>query len=255
MIVYNLKVEERKPRNIMKEFQLNIFNEREEITHKTTNYADFVKKFEPKKTTDDCYTPEAVYDAVKDYVNNNLLPLEGLKVLRPFYPKGDYLTENYNEKTVVIDNPPFSIYAQIVKNYLRMGVKFFLFAPALTLFVKGSACQYVITSSNIIYENGARVRTSFATNLLPPESKILISATLANEIKNAQQQKAQKKKMQLFENYISSAQLLKYCKSEDFYLDGSADFLTHCNGRKIFGSAMRMTENDVKMLKFLKHED
>ncbi len=242
----------------MKNFQLNIFNEREEITHKSTNYTDFVKKFEPKKTTDDCYTPEAVYDAVLEYVNKYIIKPSNMRfsrILRPFKPGGDYLAEKYNEKTVVIDNPPFSIYAQIVKNYLRMGVKFFLFAPALTLFVKGSACQYVITSSNIIYENGARVRTSFATNLLPPESKILISATLANEIKNAQQQKTQKKKMQLFENYISSAQLLKYCKSEDFYLDGSADFLTHCNGRKIFGSAMRMTENDVKMLKFLRYED
>jgi hypothetical protein len=236
-------------------YQLNIFSEKEILTSKSKSYENFLKKFDVKKTTDDCYTPPAVYDVVKNFVNDNLLNLNGLEILRPFRPGGDYLTENYNEKTVVIDNPPFSIYAQIVKNYLRMGVKFFLFAPALTLFVKGSACQYVITSSNIIFENGARVRTSFATNLLPPESKILISATLANEIKNAQQQKAQKKKMQLFENYISSAQLLKYCKNEDFYLDGSADFLTHCNGRKIFGSAMRMTENDVKMLKFLKHED
>ena len=31
-------------------------------------YNAFVEKFEPKKTTDDCYTPPAVYDAVADYV-------------------------------------------------------------------------------------------------------------------------------------------------------------------------------------------
>lgn len=29
-------------------------------------YKKFVDKFKPKKTTDDCYTPELVYDAVRD---------------------------------------------------------------------------------------------------------------------------------------------------------------------------------------------
>ena len=31
-------------------------------------YLQFLKKFELKKTTDDCYTPPAVYDTVADYV-------------------------------------------------------------------------------------------------------------------------------------------------------------------------------------------
>ena len=30
-------------------------------------YAAFVEKFKPKKTTDDCYTPENVYNAVRDW--------------------------------------------------------------------------------------------------------------------------------------------------------------------------------------------
>ena len=30
-------------------------------------YDTFVAKFEPKKTTDDCYTPPLVYEAVKNW--------------------------------------------------------------------------------------------------------------------------------------------------------------------------------------------
>ena len=33
-----------------------------------TKYQKFVDKFKPKKTTDDCYTPPNIYEAVKDYV-------------------------------------------------------------------------------------------------------------------------------------------------------------------------------------------
>mgnify|MGYP007088307663 CR=1 FL=1 len=32
------------------------------------SYDDFVEKFKPKLTTDDCYTPPKVYDTVQDYV-------------------------------------------------------------------------------------------------------------------------------------------------------------------------------------------
>ena len=76
----------------------------------------FVYKFRPKTTTDDCYTPPAVYDAVKNWVNENLLDLTGWFILRPFRLGGDYLRENYPDGSVVIDNPPFSIYSQIVRN-------------------------------------------------------------------------------------------------------------------------------------------
>ena len=234
----------------MKNFQLNIFNEREELTHKSTNYADFVKKFKPQKTTDDCYTPPAVYAAVKEFVNDYIFELDGVRVLCPFRPGGDYLGEDYSGNCVVIDNPPFSIYTRIVRNYLRMGVKFFLFAPALSLFVLNSDCQYVITASNIIYENGARVRTSFATNLLHEGVKIRFSPILKNKIIAAQKQNVKTlKKMQMPENYFSSAQLLRYVQGEDFCLQGSNDFLTKINGRKIFGSAMRFTDTDLEILK------
>ena len=32
-------------------------------------YEEFVGKFQPKLTTDDCYTPPEVYEAVADYVS------------------------------------------------------------------------------------------------------------------------------------------------------------------------------------------
>ena len=36
--------------------------------NKFTEYKKFEEKFEQKKTTDDCYTPEPVYKAIKDWV-------------------------------------------------------------------------------------------------------------------------------------------------------------------------------------------
>lgn len=34
---------------------------------KSNTYEEFVDKFKPKKTTDDCYTPGAIYEVVKDW--------------------------------------------------------------------------------------------------------------------------------------------------------------------------------------------
>ena len=38
------------------------------MSKKIQDYDAFVEKFKPKKTTDDCYTPPLVYDAV--YIKN-----------------------------------------------------------------------------------------------------------------------------------------------------------------------------------------
>ena len=37
------------------------------LADESEEYAAFVEKFKPKKTTDDCYTPPAVYEAVLNY--------------------------------------------------------------------------------------------------------------------------------------------------------------------------------------------
>ena len=88
------------------------------------DYEGFVEKFEVKKTTDDCYTPKDVFSAVLSYVANNC-DIEGLTVVRPFYPGGDYKSVQYCENNVVIDNPPFSILTEICRFYIDNGIRFF----------------------------------------------------------------------------------------------------------------------------------
>ena len=132
------------------------------------DYDTFVEKFKPKKTTDDCYTPPNVYEATLAWVRENFddIPDDPALILRPFKPGGDYKRENYPPGSVVVDNPPFSILAEITKWYAAKGVRFFLFAPHLTLFSRRPGpCGYVVCGLGIVYENGANVATSFIHNL------------------------------------------------------------------------------------------
>lgn len=50
-------------------------------------YDEFIKKFEQSRTTDDCFTPPEVYNAIKDWVckRYNINPDS---ISRPFYPGG-----------------------------------------------------------------------------------------------------------------------------------------------------------------------
>lgn len=148
------------------------------------DYNGFVEKFKPKKTTDDCYTPVEVYEAVLRFVGE-ISDTEGRPIVRPFYPGGDYLRYDYPANCIVVDNPPFSIYAQIIRFYISRGIDFFLFGPHLTLFVKDADCTYIITNANIIYENGANVNTSFATSLVK-DLRIWICPELKEGIEKAQ---------------------------------------------------------------------
>lgn len=59
-------------------------------------YAAFVDKFKPKKTTDDCYTPPEVFDVIAQWVSQEYnRPIESF--VRPFYPGGDYERFQYSE--------------------------------------------------------------------------------------------------------------------------------------------------------------
>ena len=128
-------------------------------------YEAFKEKFEPKKTTDDCYTPQHVYDAVLNWAVEEY-GIDRESVVRPFWPGGDYENFEYPEGSVVVDNPPFSIIAKIIRFYCRRGIRFLLFAPALTLFT-ATECDvcYLPIGASLTYENGAQVATSFITNL------------------------------------------------------------------------------------------
>lgn len=213
----------------------------------------FVQKFCPKKTTDDCYTPPAVYDAVKKWVNEKLLDLTGLLILRPFRPGGDYLHENYPADSVVIDNPPFSVYSRIVRNYTRMGVKFFLFGPALSLFVRDVDVKYVICRCNITYANGAKVRTGFVHNL-PAGGKIRLSGELSAAINEAQHNKKAHDKFIKPFGYYTAADLMRFVpkNGNEILLHSGGEIYTHLGGRKCFGGAMQF---DYTETNFLKHLD
>ena len=131
-------------------------------------YSEFIDKFKPKRTTDDCFTPQNIYDAVREFVFEEYDLPDGIRVMRPFYPGGDYQAEDYSGDCIVIDNPPFSILGQIIRFYMERGIKFFLFAPGLTLFNYGGiyGVNFVVTgSSNIMFENGAKVNLGFVTSL------------------------------------------------------------------------------------------
>lgn len=52
---------------------------------KQLSIRNLLKKFKPKKTTDDCYTPPLIYEAVKAWACKEY-NIDSNKIVRPFYP-------------------------------------------------------------------------------------------------------------------------------------------------------------------------
>ena len=148
-------------------------------------YQAFTEKFKRKKTTDDCYTPPQIYEAVAAWVADTY-NLDPGSFLRPFRPDGDYENDTYPEGCVVVDNPPFSILAEILRFYSARGIRFFLFAPALTPFSSAATTATVLGCGvTVTYDNGAEVNTSFVTNLEPPEIRARSAPELYQVVKAA----------------------------------------------------------------------
>ena len=175
-------------------------------------YQAFVDKFEAKKTTDDCYTPDYVYAAVLDWVCGEY-GVDRSKVVRPFYPGGDYEGFDYANGRVVVDNPPFSILSKIVRFYDAHDVPFFLFGPFLTLFTAidvDNLC-YLPVGCTIIYENGANVRTAFLTNM--DTAKIRLPYSLKDAVETAQAENIkgnENLKYELPGNVVTASRLGKF---------------------------------------------
>ena len=206
------------------------------------DYEKFITKFKAAKTTDDCYTPQPIYEAVVDYVfRKGNLP-EDTEIVRPFRPNGDYTAEEYPEGCVVIDNPPFSILAKIVKFYVARGVKFFLFAPALTLFSSSSSsyCTKIVCGVTVTYANKAKVTTSFLTNIFG-DNAIICDNELYNTIKKIDEELRQESSKELAkivypDNVVSAALLGKVAKRITFVIPASEiKPIKSAGGVQIFG--------------------
>ena len=219
----------------------------------TGEYAAFVEKFKPKKTTDDCYTPDNVYAAVLDWAVKEY-GLEGARIIRPFYPGGDYTKEDYSGDCAVIDNPPFSILAEICRWYNQRGIRFFLFGAAKTIFSCSGmdGINYVICGASIMYENGASVDTSFITNM--SEYKITVAPDLYEAIKAADDENRKEVKKSLpkydYPNHVLTAariqRIAKYGQSlriraEDCAFIRALDS-QRGTGKAVFGGGFLLSE-------------
>ena len=149
------------------------------------NYNEFTEKFKAKLTTDDCYTPVEVYEAVLGWLREKV-DLSGANIVRPFWPGGDYEAYDYKEDDVVVDNPPFSILARILRFYQDRGIRFFLFGPQLTLFSSSSFATYIPCACAVEYANGAKVNTGFISNLFG-DVFAMSAPDLRKRIKEAQE--------------------------------------------------------------------
>ena len=189
-------------------------------------YNEFVEKFEAKRTTDDCYTPDHVYEAVSTWVAKRY-SLDKASFVRPFYPGGDYKNYKYKPESVVVDNPPFSILSEIKRFYCEHGIRFFLFAPSLTIFGSGSdlPVTYVVADADIVYENGADVLTGFVTNLEPPEILAFTSWDLKCEIEKSYPEKESLPKYKYPSELVTAARMQVWAgKGLDFVIKRSEAF-------------------------------
>ena len=202
-------------------------------------YADFLAKFDAKKTTDDCFTPPAVFAAVHQWAAAEYR-LQGRRIVRPFHPGGDFVAFEYQPGDVVLDNPPFSIIAKIRRFYDEHGIDYFLFAPSLTLFSTMAPTMLVVE-----YANGAKVATSFITSL-EPHTRVRTAPALAQALRAARTAKAALPKY-VYPDNVRNAALLGRVSSVDFRIPAdeceiiSALDSQRDAGKTIFGSGIIMS--------------
>lgn len=225
---------------------------RGEISEEDEEYQEFLEKFEAKKTTDDCYTPDNIYDVVKKWCVERY-GLKGKKIIRPFYPGGDYQKEDYSGDCVVLDNPPFSIISEICEWYTEKNIPFFMFAPALTLLgIARGAMNYVACCVSVTYANGANVSTSFVTNL--GNKKIVAPAELRELIEEANKENLRKMHKELpkysYPDEVLTATMLGYMTAHGTSLEIEAKDVHFIraldsqkeSGKGLFGSGFLLSE-------------
>lgn len=218
-------------------------------------YEEFVEKFKPKKTTDDCYTPPSVYAVIRDWACEEY-GIDPDKIVRPFFPGGDYEHFDYSDGVVVLDNPPFSILTSICQFYLDRGIHFFLFAPSLTCLSGKSVCMrmnHLICNCNIEYANGAIVRTSFVTSYggdIVAQSAPRLTKMVNDEVERLRCTKTKQLPKYVYPNNVVTAAMIqgyasrgvdfKVRRSECAYI--SALDTQRSAGKTIFGGGLLLSE-------------
>ena len=186
-------------------------HDRSEWAQGETNddYEAFVDKFTPKLTTDDCYTPPAVYDVVLQWAKEKYNIGEHTTIVRPFFPNGDFERYDYPNDCVVIDNPPFSIMAKILDFYQERGIRFVLFCDQRTganAPIVREGITFICAHANVIYENGASVLTAFVTNM-SPELALHTEPELGEKIKEANKTTKEMRKIKHHPNSVVVARI------------------------------------------------
>ena len=214
---------------------------------KNETYDEFVNKFKPKLTTDDCYTPPKIYSVILDWVKKYYGVNE--RIIRPFNPNDNYKKYDYSN-AVVVDNPPFSILAEIIDYYLDNNVKFFLFAPGLTCFnylAKNRKICILPIHAPITYENGARIVTGFVTNL--ENNAININAELYKLINNFNDCKTRRKVKHSYD-YICVGNCNKLAKRGiDLKIKSFKEHIRKKDNCEIFGGGVLLHEYDREKFK------
>ena len=145
-----------------------------------------------------------------------------------------------------------SCVGNICRFYEEHGIRYFLFAPGLTLFsINSGKCNYVPIGLAIVYENGANISTSFVTNL--GEYKLEISPDLYEQL-SAENQKNLSELTADIPNYVypdhvvcaAINKLAKYGQSIRFSSD-EMTFVRALDAQKeqkksIFGSGFLISE-------------
>lgn len=212
------------------------------------DYENFVDKFKTKKTTDDCYTPPEVYNCILRYVSEKC-NIRGAEIVRPFYPGGDYENCEYPDGCIVVDNPPFSILSQIVRFYIEKDIKFFLFAPHMTLFSARVECCRIVVGASITYENGAIVKTSFMSNLFD-DVMVMSDPFLYRELERINELKKVNLPRYNYPNSVLTVSSMQWCvergvsmrfKKEDLYQIGRLDSQKP-HKKSVFGSGFLLSE-------------
>lgn len=214
---------------------------------KSKTYNEFVNKFKPKLTTDDCYTPPKIYSVILEWVKKYYGVND--RIIRPFNPNDDYKKYDYSN-AVVVDNPPFSKLAEIIDYYLDNDVKFFLFAPCLTCFnylAKNRKICILPIHADITYENGARVNTAFITNL--ENNAININSELYKLINNFNGNKA-RRKVNHSCDYMCVGNCNKLAKRGiDLKIKSFKEFVRKKDNYNIFGGGVLLHEYDREKFK------